>query len=213
MFNFEKFTNSALYRYGDLLFKLILINLMVCMVSFLIVTLVPALVSGFECIEYYLEDREAPVVRHFFQTLKKNFKRHALLSLLTLSLGYFFLLMAHAYYVQLGKGWFYTLGFGVMIFVLFAYLMLLVQLPMTCVYYPKLKMRDTLKVALYMGLKHPLQTILSIVALAIPILIYDYLLLLFGFVGVSLYIYLNYRLNRSAYVAIANRFEGERNHG
>lgn len=205
MFNFEKFVNSAFYRYTDLIYKMIVINLLVCLVSFPIITLVPALVSGYSCLKFYLEDREAPIFKFFFRTFKENFIRHLILSILILGSGYFLLFVVSSYYEQIDKGLFYIIGLLVAILVVFIHIIIFSYVPLTSIYYKQAKATDILKISLYMGMKHPMHMILTLFSLLIPIFIFERLLILFGFIGVSIYIFLNIKINQRLYDSITRK--------
>lgn len=199
MFNFEKLANSAFFRYTEFLYKIVCINILVLLVSLPIFTLLPALVAGYDRIRFYIEGREAPIFKPFFQSFKKNFWRNVLVELIVMAVGALLYWNTFTYLVQIDKGLLFRIGFLIMfIFVIF-FLIMLINLPLTCLYFPTIKPMNVLKISLYMGFKIKLRTILLIFPILISIFIFNYVLPLFSFIGVGIAIYLQLKIASSPY--------------
>ncbi len=199
MFNFEKLVNSTLFRYADLLFKIICVNIMVVIFSLPLITLLPALVAGYDRIKYYMEENEAPLFKSFIQAFRYNFYRHFKIGLAIIVLIGLMSLNIYSYYSQIENGVVYIIGLYVSLVLLFFIVLTVVNIPLSCIFFPQLNARKIMKISFYIGIKHVFVSVMMILSFSLTYLLILYAFPVYTFIGISLPIFINLKLATRLY--------------
>ncbi len=199
MFNFEKFVNSSLFRYADLLFKIIIINLMIVVSLLPIITFIPALVAGYELINYYIDDNEAPLVKSFIKAFKKNFLRHIKIELILAVIVTLLVINFKTYYSEIASGQMYVVGLYVTLVIMFFVSLMVINVPLSCVFFPNLNALRILKISFYIGIKHVFTSILLLIPVALSAALLNFVFPIFTFIGVGIPIFISLKLSLPIY--------------
>lgn len=210
MFDLQRLQERTIFRIADQLYKIIAINIMTLVVALPIVTIGPAFIAGYERIRFYLDDRnEAPLVRSFLQSLKTNFLKRLLLGLVVLGVGGLLGWSWYYYYLQINNGLMFLIGLFIVSSFIFIFLMIIIQLPFVALYFPQQTIVNQLKLGLYFGLKRKLRTV-TLLLLAIPsLLLIEYAMPVFAFIGVGIPIAISIKIMDEEYKKLLNRTEEE----
>lgn len=202
MFNFEKLVNSAIFKYADLLYKIIFINIMVVLLSLPIITFIPALIAGFAVIKYYIEDNEAPLFKSFINEFKKNFFKNFKIGLILIIIVILLYNNINFFYNNIDLGLFYTIGLYFSLILFFFLILTGIHIPLTSIYFEKLDTMKTIKLSLYIGIKYIFTTLLMVLPLSITILLVMYMFPIFTFLGFGIPIYINLKISSQLYKRI-----------
>jgi uncharacterized membrane protein YesL len=199
MFNFEKFVNSAFFRYADLLFKIVFVNVMVVIFSLPIITFIPALVAGYEQIKSFIEEKETPLFKSYIKSFKKNFSRNFFVGLIVMIVIGLLGLNIQSYYLQIEKGMMYIIGLYISLILLFFILIMTLHIPLSCVYFPHLNTKGILKISFYIGMKYIFTSITLLIPLVMTILLASYSFPIYTFIGIGIPIYISLKLSIRIY--------------
>lgn len=188
----------------DLLSRIVFVNIAVLIASLPIITIGPAFIAGYKQIRYYVSDREAPLFKTFIQCFKEQFLKHVLIGLITLISSGLLLFNLWVYFNHLINSvgyvlFTYLLFLFITIIIGFALLLIIVHIPLVCTYRPELKIKETIKFSLYMGLKNLLTSLGLIFIALLPLIIIRVAIPVFGFIGVGIPIWMSIRISHRIY--------------
>jgi len=172
---------------------------MVVLLSLPIITFVPALIAGYALIKFYIEDNEGPLFKSFIKEFKKNFYRNFKVGLIMTIIILLLLNNLNFFYENMKLGMFYMLGLYFSLILFFFYIIVVINLPLTSIYFDKLNTIQIIKISLYIGVKYIFTTFLMILPLSITILLIMYIFPVFTFVGFGIPIYLNLKIANRVY--------------
>ncbi|QVK18517.1 YesL family protein [Mycoplasmatota bacterium] len=202
MFNFEKLVNSSIFKYADLLYKIIFVNIMVVLLSLPIITFVPALIAGFSVVKFYIEDNEAPLFKSFINEFKKNFFRNFKVGIILIVIAFLLLNNINFFYKNIELGLFYTAGLYLSLILLFFLILTGIHIPLTSMYFDKLDTMKIIKLSLYIGIKYIFKTLLMVLPLISTVLLMMYMFPVFTFLGFGIPIYANLKISNQLYKRI-----------
>jgi|GEM_PF-3487752 len=207
--NVEKMMNSKMYQVFDYIVRLIILNVLIFLVSLPLFTILAAFSSGFSVIRKMDENRGSGVFKEFFRFFFRVLAKTAILSLVLLI---FFLLLANSivfFFQSLGEGTIHAIGLLLSVSTGITVLACLNHLPIVISYFPDLLIGDSLKLSFLFGFKHPLLTVQlmgpTLVFLAMVAGFYQAV----AFLGISLPLYLGYKMSVRTYRTIYERNKGE----
>lgn len=166
--NFENYANSKMYSFFDIVYKLMLINVIWFFLSLIglgILTIFPALITSFILINTLMEQSEFPIVRGFRKTFVKEYlksqKIFAILFLIALVLFF----NMRIYYLQLAaqESFVYNIGFWITLVLILVYLMMVTHVFMIYLFFPHFKTFQTLKYAFLFSLAFPFRTLFLLI--------------------------------------------------
>lgn len=225
----SKILNSKAYQVFDYICRLIILNLLLIIISFSIfllainifpdmkdiyqmlfliptaINLLPSIVAVADVIRGYEIEKNTGVLKEFFTSFKKHFKKSFLLSVLLIISA---LLVSNSitfFSNMKAEGSIYTIGLALSLSIVVILIISLVHLPLTMIYFDDLKISHYIKLSLIFGFKDfglsLLLTIFVVLTIVISSLSGLYLIL----IAFSLVIYLDVKLTKNKYVKISER--------
>ena len=197
----DGFMKSGLYRVLDYIARLVILNILVLIISFLLLlifngekwpliitalTFLPSIVSGFKVVKDYEDGKNPSIFKPFF----KAFKQYYIKSLIyTVIIGLVGVLLLNSYSVfnaHYSEGVVYVIGYYLTISIILVALLGVVQLPLVIVNFDGLGIMQYLKLSIVMGFKELLSSAIIIVIIgliAIVGVVYPTVLAIIGFSG------------------------------
>lgn len=174
---------------SDWILRIILINFLMIICSLPIVTLYPAIVAGYKMYTNYLDKREVPIFKGYFEAFKENFGDKMSMGLF-LAFGLFLGILnltIYSDYLEINPNVFSVIGYYVMIILIILIAFVSVFTLPLMVVYPKTSFSLMLKFAFFLSGKYIFRTILAILIALIPIVMFltPITMVLFFFVGLS----------------------------
>lgn len=157
----EKKMNSKSYRFFDFLYKLLIMNLVTFLLSLLIITAFPAIVSLNATIKNDMD--EVNPFKAYFSNFGHYFKKSFLIGLLiivTIAIICFaFYFYAYAVPQDTFNKIVFQMGVAVMIILMIIVIMLCVHLPLLIVSFTSLTIGETIKTSFYISFRYFLTTL------------------------------------------------------
>lgn len=203
----DKKYSSKLYRFFDLLYKLLVINILTIILSLPIITIFPILVASIATIRNDLS--EGNILKAYFRNVKQYFMKSFLLGLCLLAILaiiiYAFFFWIFQEFHQSSMEWIAQAGLVAMIVCLIAYMFAIVHIPYLMIILPKLRNTDIVKTSFYMAFRYILTTIAMIITFCIIIAVLlicvaiPGLLSVWMIIGISLPIFLITKITKPIY--------------
>ena len=225
----SKILNSKAYQVFDYICRLIILNLLLIIISFSIfllainifpdmkdiyqmlfliptaINLLPSIVAVADVIRGYEIEKNTGVLKEFFTSFKKHFKKSFLLSVLLIISALLISNSITFFSNMKAEGTIYRIGLALSLSIVVILIISLVHLPLTMIYFDDLKISHYIKLSLIFGFKDfglsLLLTILVVLTIVICSLSGLYLIL----IAFSLVIYLDVKLTKNKYVKISER--------
>lgn len=198
---------SKSYRFFDLLYKLLVINILTIILSLPIITIFPIIVAGIATIRNDLP--EGNILKAYFRNVKQYFIKSFLLGLCLLAILviiiYAFFFWIFQEFHQGTMEWIAQAGLVVMIICLVIYLFSIVHIPYLMIILPKLRNTDIVKTSIYMAFRYIFTTIVMMIAFCIIVglllvcVAIPGLLAVWMIIGISLPIFLITKITRPIY--------------
>lgn len=203
----DKKYSSKTYRFFDLLYKLLVINISTIILSIPIITIFPMLVACVATIRNDLD--EGNIIKAYFRNVKQYFIKSFLLGI---GLLLIFAIIIYAFFFwifqefhQSSMEWIAQAGFVAMVVCLIIYLFSVVHIPYLIIILPKLRTIDLVKTSFYMAFRYLFTTIammitfcvilgLLMVCIAVPGLLAVWMI-----IGISLPIFLITKITKPIY--------------
>src|SRR5690606_3150431 len=149
---------------ADWILRLVLINILIILFSLPIVTMYPALLAGYKLFTHYLNKREVPIIKGFWNFFKEDFGKTLQLVFLLAGAMVIGIINMTIYtdYLNLNSDIVSLIGYDVMIIlVVAAGLTMLYTLPIM-ITYPKTETWLIIKFAFFLSGKYILRTVLAV---------------------------------------------------
>lgn len=174
--NFEQYTNSKLYTIFDKLYKLIMLNLIwiaTVAIGFGVITLFPATIALSVLLNSINLDQEFSLLRSFFTVFKKEFRKSQKLFLVLMLFG---LLIGFdlVYFIDLflsRPSMMNAFIVWLFLFISIFYAMVLIHIGPVYVYFPRLSIKNTIKLAGMFSIRYLFHSLLLLVMHAALILL------------------------------------------
>jgi len=210
---FEKFFNSKFYKVLELIYRLIITNLVGLLAILLglgIFSLMSAIISMVIIVKSISTDTEFPLVTVFINSFKKNYKRVLPLSffyLFLIALSVFNLFFFYVWFNEVGS-LFYEVAFNFSIFILLFVLAMFINACFVYVYFPNLTNWKVIKYSFTLFRVTIIQFILMIIFLVgLFFLVYTIpLLVIFIYISLGLYL-INYSLKNTYRILVVDGVE------
>lgn len=165
--DFEKYTNSKLYLFFDYLYKLIFINLfwfMATLIGLGVFTFMPAVITSYILLASVQHEQEFPLFRSFIIIFKKIYLRSQKLFLVLTFLGFILIFNLNFFYKQFitEPTSFNFIGLLITFFLFVGMVFTFLYTPMIAIYFPKLSVKDTLKLSLLSSIGMLFHTLLLV---------------------------------------------------
>ncbi|HHT39121.1 MAG: DUF624 domain-containing protein [Acholeplasmataceae bacterium] len=181
---------QILNNVADWVIRIFLVNFLTILASIPLITIIPALTSGYKIMSDALNRDEAPIFKSYFKTFKEEFKDKLIISvIIAIILGLsIYNNLLYADYLKAGKGVFYNIGYYLTLVLIIGVAMVAMYLPLVFVEMSTLELTKKVKLAFYLSGKYFLRTILISFSLLIPIAMFfsTPTIFIFIFVGVSI---------------------------
>lgn len=198
---------SKTYRFFDLLYKLLVINILTIILSMPIITIFPMLVA---CIATIRNDlSEGNIIKAYFRNVKQYFAKSFLLGICLLIILaiiiYAFFFWIFQEFHQSSMEWVAQAGFVVMLVCLIIYLFSVVHIPYLMIILPKLRRTDIVKTSFYMSFRYIFTTMAMMITFCIIVGLLLICLAIPGFlavwmiIGISLPIFLITKITKPIY--------------
>lgn len=213
--DFNKIINSKTYNVLDLLFKLLIVNVLWVVMSTIglgVLTIMPASIATYVIINSLIFDRHFPIFKSFFIIFKKEYWRAQKLFIALLFIG-FIVYMDIDFFYQLvvdQPSAFSSALALLSLFFGFLYLLILIHIGPVYIYFPKLSTGQMIKLSLLMGFRHIFLSIFILLLLALSIVVVRYLPILGSMVvlfSFALFVYLSLRYLRPKYESLIHGSE------
>lgn len=227
------FVKGKLYRFLDYVLRLVLLNFLVVVPSFLILfiyslfskdtesvwfylTLIPVIIWFFpsivavtDVIRQYEDEQTNTIFKDFFKSFANHFIKSFIIGLIIYLLIILFYNSFSFFNINQAKAAVYVLGLIITIAFIFVALFIAVHIPLVITYFSDLTLIQSLKLSLIMAFKDFgrtfLMVILAIIVGVLSILIYYVMFL--G--GISVVIYFIVKLSFRSYIKIYRKVEKE----
>lgn len=203
----RKLTNSKVYQVFDFIMRLILLNLLALTFSFPIITFLTSLVATHDVIKQYINDGSTVVFRPFWESFKRNFFKTVILQIGIIVAGFLFGNSLLFFYNHTVDGGIYAFGFYLTMLIILVLFIILVNYPLTCVYFKGLKATHYLKLSALFAFKDlSISLIVAIIYVGFALLGFiAFPVLIFG--GISVPVYLIVKISRKHYYHISKNYE------
>ena len=210
--NFEKKYTSKLYRFFDLLYKLLVINISIVILSLPIITMFPMIVAATATIKNDLQ--QTSIFKALFLNFKKYFKRSVKMGLCLLLAfgagiyGYLFWSFQDFNNNQTMET-IAQIAIIVLIICLIIFMFIIVHIPLLMITFEKLDNYQIFKMSLFLSVRYFITTLLMLVSLAVILgvlflcLIQPGLLAVWMIFGISLPMYLVIKFTTPIYYRFA----------
>ena len=225
----SKILNSKAYQVFDYICRLIILNLLLIIMSFSIfllainifpdmkdiyqmlfliptaINLLPSIVAVADVIRGYEIEKNTGVLKEFFTSFKKHFKKSFLLSVLLIISALLISNSITFFSNMKAEGTIYTIGLALSLSIVVILIISLVHLPLTMIYFDDLKISHYIKLSLIFGFKDFGLSLLLTIFVVLTIVICSLSGLYLILIAFSLVIYLDVKLTKNKYVKISER--------
>ncbi len=209
----EKKYNSKVHRFFDLVYKLIVLNILTVITSLPVVTLFPAFVACIATMKNNMD--ESGIFKPFFKNFGKyfwtSFKMGIMLLIVLAILGYSFFFWIFQEFENSQMEWIAQAGLVVMIICIIVYLFATVHLPLIIITIVDINNFQKFKLSIFIAFRYILTTLVLILAYVIilaPVIltlfqiIHSAFLGMWMIIGVSLPLFLAIRFTAPVYYKI-----------
>lgn len=212
--NIEKLVNSKIYTFFDWVWRIFVLNVLTMVTSLGVITIFPSIVSCFQSIKDFKEGTDESIFKVYFRNFGHYFKKTVVMGIIILLVAVI-LIYGVIFYGDLIKamdleGGFTdaqmlvpTLGYYIVLFLLFLVLLIVNQLPIIYSYF-NFRFFDNFKFALYMTFKFLFQSFIEVLVWGLSILIFFFANPVWFFIGISAPLFLIYSISRPIYWYLAN---------
>ena len=202
--NFDKLMNSKINAVADWIIRVVMINLMIIVFSLPIVTVFPAISSGYNVFYDYIHKKDVKMFKDFWKYFKESLGRKIMFGVIILIVFFLGFSNIQYYSTQLyeGETTFKFIGYYVSIaLVAIAYAVTLYT-PAVVKVFPKIKLINFFRVAFVLAGKYYVTTMLLVISNALPLLLlfFPQLVVVFIFGAISLALILNVLLTRKTVI-------------
>lgn len=192
---FEKFFNSKIFIFFEMLYRLMVANMLSVLLIVLglgVFSIMPSIVSLIIVVRSFRHDTDFPIIKVFLLAFKKNYKRLLLLTFFYLAIGSIFTFNTFYFYTALKEyqTLFYEVAFNLMIVIDLIFGLMFLNACFIYVYFPNLNNKKVIKYSLVLLRAIPIQAIIIIIMLIGAIFLFVSIPILFIFILLSLYIYI-----------------------
>ena len=210
--NIEKKYSSKTYRFFDLLYKLLVINLLIIIISIPVVTIFPAIVAATATIKNNIT--ETAIFKPYFKNFKTYFGKSFLMGLFFLLsfaagiYGYFFWSYQDFGNSEMMEIFFYIL-IVVIVICLIVFTFIIVHTPLLIITFNKLNNIQIFKTSMYVSVRYFLTTLLMLFAVIVIVgvlvlcLFVPWVLGIWMIIGISLPLYLVIKITTPIYYRFA----------
>lgn len=227
----NKFVKSKLYRFLDYVLRLVLLNFLVVIPSFSILTiyslfskdtesiwfyltllplllwLFPSVVATTDVIRQYEDDQTNTIFKDFFKSLKKHYMKSFIVGIIVFLLV-FLLSNSFSYFsTNQNKDIVYLIGLLLTISFIVVLTLIVVHIPLVFSYFSELRFFEYLELALIMAFKGIGTTILTVITVTIVLFISFMYYIVMIVCGISVAIYLIVKLSFKQYIKIYRKVE------
>lgn len=185
----------ALNIFADWFIRITLINILVIICMLPIITIIPAISSGYRLFSDILNKEEENIFKAYFKYFKEDFVNKLIVSVIVI------IVFAVSFYnnrlygnlVESGANVFYTIGYYLTLALMFGVVMVTLYLPLVFSERKGIEIIQIFKLAFYLAGKYPFRTILITLSLLIPYLMLTnpITIVFFVFSGISLPLLIN----------------------
>lgn len=166
--DFEKYTNSKLYVVFEFLYKIIFINIFWFVTTVFglgIFTFMPAVITGYILIASVQHEREFPIFKAFFTIFKKVYIKSQKLFISLGILGVILVFNINFFYQSflINPSFFHSIGLLLTVVFFIGYIFTCLYTPLIAIHFPRLSVKDTIKLSLLTSVGMLFHTILMIV--------------------------------------------------
>jgi len=192
----------ALNIFADWFIRITLINILVIIFMLPIITIIPAISSGYRLFSDILNKDEENIFKAYFKYFKEDFVNKLIISIIVL-----IVLVASIYnnrlyanLIEQGSNILYTFGYYITLTLIIAVVMVTLYLPLIFSEKKGLEIIQTFKLAFYFAGKYAFRTILITLSLLIPYLMLtnEITIVFFVFSGISIPLLINAALTLKA---------------
>lgn len=183
--NFKSLINTI----SDWIIRVVIINLLIIICSLPIITLVPALISGYKVMDSYIHKREVPLVKSFFISFKEHLVHGIILSLIFL-FAYALNTFNYLYFISSEPVLINVVGIYVSMVSYIIITMMFINMNIIVVRQKITKTKTLLNVTFVYSVKFFFRTLLMIVFILASIMLYMVVPQLLFLIGFSAPIYL-----------------------
>lgn len=204
---FGKFINSKIYRILEMVFNLIVLNIITLLLFILglgVFSIMPAIVALIIVLRSLKSDRSVPIFRGYYLAFKANYFRVLKLSLFYLMIGLLFLFNTYFFYSALldWQGFINEILYYLWLAIDVVFIISFINACFICVYFPNLNNKKVIKYSFKLLMAIPVKAFILIVIL-ISFIITMYLIpLLAIFIVISLFFYLANLLIENTYLKL-----------
>lgn len=194
----EKMVNSKAYGFFDWVFRLIIINLLTLLLSFFVVTILPAIVACMKTLKEYASGETEQVYKVYFRNFKLYSEKSFFIWLILLVIIAISFISINFYVGLDTANLFSSAGFYMMLFTVVLIVFILLHLPLIIIYFPSFTITETIRASILLGGKYIITTILLLVILILGVLILP-VLPISVLIGISLPSFIAYKLTSPVY--------------
>jgi uncharacterized membrane protein YesL len=147
----DKVVGSKAYSFFDWVFRLVIVNLLTVLLSFLVVTILPAIVAAYKTIQDYIRGNSENVYRLYFRNFKTYPEKSFFIWIIfILIMGISFISIN--YYIGIDtENIFASIGFYVMVVMVILVVFTLLHMPLILINFPKLTLMETVRASILVG--------------------------------------------------------------
>lgn|SRR5690554_123406 len=192
----------ALNIFADWFIRITLINILVIICMLPIITIIPAISSGYRLFSDILRKDEENIFKAYFKYFKEDFVNKLIVSIIVIIvfLVSFYNNRLYGNLLETGASIFNTIGYYLTMALLFGTVMVTLYLPLIFSERKNIEILEIFKLAFYFAGKYPLRTILITLSLLIPYLMLTnpFTIVFFVFSGISIPLLINAALTLKA---------------
>ncbi|HOI47087.1 MAG TPA: DUF624 domain-containing protein [Bacilli bacterium] len=194
----EKMVNSKAYGFFDWVFRLIVINLLTLLLSFFVVTILPAIVACMKTLKEYASGETEQVYKVYFRNFKLYSEKSFFIWLILLVIIAISFISINFYVGLDTSNLFSSAGFYMMLFMVILIILILLHLPLIIIYFPSFTIIETVRASILLGGKYIITTILLLIILVLGVMILP-VLPISVLIGISLPSFMAYKLTNPIY--------------
>lgn len=216
----DGFMKSGLYRVLDYIARLVILNVLILIISFLLLlifkdqewpliitalTFLPSLVSTFKVIKDYEDGKNPSIFKPFFKAFKKYYVKSLIY---TVIIGIVAILLLNSYSVfnaRYAEGVVYVIGYYLTISVILVAILGVVQLPLVLVNFDGLGVLQYLKLSIVMGFKDLLSSAISVVIIGLIVIVGVVYPTVLAIIGISGGVFAITKLTYRKYSVLSSR--------
>ncbi len=165
--DFDRYANSKMYSFFDILYKLMMINIIwffMTIIGLGVLTIFPATIGLFVLVGTLIEQSDFPLLTSFFAVFKKEYFKSQKIFFVLLIVGLVLYFNIRIYYEVMGDlNLIYSIGFFLTLVLILLYLFILSHIFMVYLYFPNFKTFQTLKYAFLFSLAYPIRSLFLVI--------------------------------------------------